>query len=85
MELNRLVTVGASEGAGPEFPGELLTWEPPTWEYAEVSRQQYALDAQGWLDALNRLGADGWEFCAATGHNGNCYLFKRQRREEDAG
>jgi hypothetical protein len=67
--------------------GELLTWEPPTWEYCVGRLPGYT--EQECMAKLNALGAEGWELVCVLGGDSRGpaerYVFKRQRREEDAG
>ena len=67
----------------PEQPPEPTTTpfvyvkEPVVWEYKQLIRD---LDSEGIPDdeALNCLGAEGWELAAAFVHAGRAhYLFKR--------
>ena len=67
--------------AEPRYPPmELLTVEPPAWEYCSGRLPDYS--EQECMAKLNRLGAEGWELvCVVEGR----YLFKRQRRDEAEG
>lgn len=53
--------------------------EAAAWEYKQVERD---LEGEGLPDeeALNRLGAEGWELAAVVTHGGTAtYIFKRLR------